>query len=73
MREFETVREALEFLETINNPKCEVKSATVKDVQEMNYETIASLCDLLGMSDVYLRDREGDSNGAKRNDNQTAL
>lgn len=58
MREFETVREALEFLETINNPKCEVKSATdengkqrpatIKDVQEMNYETIASLCDLLG-------------------------
>ena len=26
----------------------------IKDLQEMNYETIINLCDLLGMSDIYL-------------------
>lgn len=62
MAEFTDAHSALEFLETLNNKNCTIESATengkkrpatIKDLQEMNYETIINLCDLLGMSDIY--------------------
>lgn len=63
MAEFTDAHSALEFLETLNNKNCTIVSAaengkkrpaTIKDLQEMNYETIINLCDLLGMSDIYM-------------------
>ena len=70
MREFENVREILEELEAINNPQSELprhyekgtngtiteRPVVAKEPQELNYEDIASLCNLLGMSDIYLGD-----------------
>ena len=62
MAEFTDARAALEYLETLNNKNCNMVSATengkerpatIKDLQEMNYEIIINLCDLLGMSDIY--------------------
>lgn len=67
MREFENVHEILEELEAINDPQSELprqyetdtngttveRPATAKELQELNYEDIAILCDLLGMSDIY--------------------
>ena len=62
MAEFTDAHSALEFLETLNNKNCTIvlatengkkRPATIKDLQEMNYETIINLCDLLGMSDIY--------------------
>ena len=62
MTEFTDARAALEYLETLNNKNCTIVSATengkkrpatIKDLQEMTYETIINLCDLLGMSDIY--------------------
>ncbi len=71
MRDFENVREILEELEAINKPQSELpkqyktdtngttteRSVVAKELQELNYEDIASLCDLLGMSDIYLGGR----------------
>ncbi|QDD70170.1 hypothetical protein DM298_04225 [Lactobacillus amylovorus] len=63
MAEFTDAHSALEFLETLNNKNCTIvaatengkkRPATIKDLQEMNYETIINLCDLLGMSDIYM-------------------
>lgn len=63
MAEFTDTRAALEYLEILNNKNCTIVSATengkkrpatIKDLQEMNYEIIINLCDLLGMSDIYL-------------------
>lgn len=70
MTEFENVRKALEELEAINNPQSEVprtienigfdisplsRPVTAKELQELNYEDIVNICDLLGMSDIYLK------------------
>lgn len=30
----------------------------VKDLQESNYELLANVCDLLGLSDIYLDEEE---------------
>ena len=69
MKDFENARQVLEELEAINNPQNklgEVKEqnkdglifsqspATARDLQEMNYDDICCLCDLLGMSDIYM-------------------
>ena len=70
MRKFKNVREILEELEAINNPQSELprhyeidtngttteRPVVVKELQELNYEDIISLCDLLGMSDIYRAD-----------------
>lgn len=65
MREFENVRQVLEKLEAINNPKSDIirkygtginetaRLVDAKELQKLNYEDIASLCDLLGMNDIY--------------------
>lgn len=53
--EFETVKEALEYLLTLNNLKTrsivDGRLATVDDYKEFNLEALYSLCDLLGLTD----------------------
>ena len=53
--EFETVKEALEYLLTLNNLKTrsivDGHLATVDDYKESNLEALYSLCDLLGLTD----------------------
>ena len=65
MKEFENVRQVLEELEAINNPKSKLlrefgtgineiaRPILAEELQKFNYEDIVSLCDLLGMSDIY--------------------
>ena len=75
MTEFENVRKALEELEAINNPQSESprtiesigfdinpvsRPVTTKELQELNYEDIVNVCDLLGMSDIYLKDNQNE-------------
>lgn len=54
--EFDTVKEALEWLIEINSGKLKVngEEATTKQLQECNLETLYGICDLLGLSDLYL-------------------
>lgn len=54
--EFNTVKEALEWLIEVNSGKLKVdgEEATVEKLQEVNRETIYGICDLLGLSDLYL-------------------
>lgn len=79
MAEFTDAHSALEFLETLNNKNCTIVSATengkkrpatIKDLQEMNYETIINLCDLLGMSDIYMGGTNYGATDKRRNDDQ---
>lgn len=85
MKDFENARQVLEELEAINNPQNklgEVKEqnkdglifsqspATARDLQEINYEDIISLCDLLGMSDIYLGGTNYGATDKQRNDDQ---
>lgn len=64
---YKNVRESLEALNELNNSKTEfgmvkefdgnggvTRPATIKDLQDLNSEIIASICDQLGMSDIYL-------------------
>lgn len=75
MTEFKNVRKALEELEAINNPQSELpktienigfdinpvkRPVTAKELQELNYEDIVNICDLLGMSDIYLRGNQNE-------------
>lgn len=74
MTEFRNIREALEELEAINNPRTEIgkvreeydigaceHNATIKDLQEINYDTITNICDQLGMSDIYMRGNKNET------------
>ncbi len=75
MNAYDNVREVLENLEAINNYEnggvdryithadgsITQRPATVRELQELNYEDIASLCDLLGMSDIYLGEKWGNN------------
>ena len=55
--EFETVKEALEFLNDLSQAD-EIRTngqlATVEDVKELVFEATASIADLLGMEEIYL-------------------
>ena len=68
---YENVRDALKELVTLNDPnttfgkvstiidsgvKTGNRKFEVKDLQESNYELLANVCDLLGMSEIYLND-----------------
>ena len=53
MQEYETVREVLEDLIEFN--EADTESLIKDDVQEINLERLCNLCDLLGMSDIYLK------------------
>lgn len=57
--EYKTVREALEMLVSANEVAQENFTtnghvSTYEDLQEFNCEIAYNLCDLLGMSDLYL-------------------
>lgn len=66
---YENVKDALKELVTLNDPnttfdkvsiitdsgvKTNSRKFELKDLQESNYELLANVCDLLGMSDIYL-------------------
>ncbi|MGZ0156502.1 hypothetical protein ACXJQ9_04290 [Lactobacillus johnsonii] len=68
---YENVRDALKELVALNNPnttfgkvstiidsgaKTGERKFELKDLQESNYELLANICDLLGMSEIYLND-----------------
>lgn len=68
---YENVRDALKELITLNDPnttfgkvstiidsgvKTSERKFELKDLQESNYELLANICDLLGMSEIYLND-----------------
>lgn len=68
---YENVRDALKELVALNNPnttfgkvstiidsgvKISLSKFELKDLQESNYELLANVCDLLGMSEIYLDD-----------------
>lgn len=68
---YKNVRDALKELVTLNNPnttfgkvstiidsgvKTDERKFELKDLQESNYELLANVCDLLGMSEIYLDD-----------------
>lgn len=66
---YKNVKDALKELVALNSPgttfriiDSEVKTGErkfeVKDLQESNYALLANVCDLLGMSDIYLDDGE---------------
>ena len=67
--EDENVKDTLKQLVRLNEPgttfgkvstivdngiKTDKREFTIKDLQESNYELLANVCDLLGMSDIYL-------------------
>lgn len=71
MTEYENVRDALKELVRLNEPgttyskvstiidsgiKKDERDFTIRDLQDSNYELLANVCDLLGMSEVYLED-----------------
>lgn len=77
---YENVRDALKELVTLNDPnttfgkvstiidsgvKTGERKFELKDLQESNYELLANVCDLLGMSEIYLDDW-GNKNGYER-------
>ena len=66
---YENVKDALKELVALNSPgttfgkvstitnsgvKINRRKFELKDLQESNYELLANVCDLLGMSDIYL-------------------
>ena len=73
MTDFENVRQALEELIAINNIRTKLPRSkeldesgnvivkehkvTARDLQKMNYQDLVSVCDLLGMSDIYMNQK----------------
>ena len=70
---YENVKDALKELITLNDPnttfgkvstiidsgvKTGERKFELKDLQESNYELLANICDLLGMSEIYLGDNQ---------------
>lgn len=71
MIEYENVRDVLKELIRLNEPgtvfgkvstitdggvKTGEREFAIRDLQDSNYELLANVCDLLGMSEVYLED-----------------
>lgn len=69
--EYENVREALKALieitfseletaqvKVINDKKITVRPFELEDLQDANKEILAQICDMLGMSDLYLESQE---------------
>lgn len=56
--EFETVKEAIQFMLELSEKGATMKTngvdSTIDDYKEMYRETLYSMCDLLGMEDLYL-------------------
>lgn len=61
--EFETVKEAMKFMLELSEKGATMKTngvdSTIDDYKEMYRETLYSMCDLLGMQDLYLEDKGG--------------
>lgn len=73
MTDFENVRQALEELIAINNTRTKLPRSkeldesgnvivkehevTARDLQEMNYQDLVDICDMLGMSDIYMNQK----------------
>lgn len=70
---YENVKDALKELITLNDPntmfgkvstiidsgvKTGERKFELKDLQESNYELLTNICDLLGMSEIYLGNRD---------------
>lgn len=69
MKNYENIKEALEdlllyndrnteFLEVakkLDNGEENKREFTIQDLQMMNFEVLVSVCDLLGMSNLYLK------------------
>lgn len=70
---YENVKDALKELITLNDPnttfgkvstiidsgvKTGERKFELKDLQKSNYELLANICDLLGMSEIYLGNRD---------------
>lgn len=68
---YENVKDVLKELVALNSPgttfgkistitdsgmKNDERKFELKDLQESNYELLANVCDLLGMSEIYLDD-----------------
>ncbi len=55
--EFETVKEALQYLHDVSQAdeiRVDGQTATAKGYQELIFEVTACIADLLGMSEIYL-------------------
>lgn len=56
--EFETVKEAIQFMLELSEKGSTMKTngvdSTIDDYKEMYRETLYSVCDYLGMEDLYL-------------------
>ena len=56
--EFETVKEAIQFMLELSEKGATMKTngvdSTIDDYKEMYREKLYSMCDLLGMEDLYL-------------------
>ena len=61
--EFENVREAIQFMLELSEQGSTMKTngvgSTIDDYKEMYRETLYSMCDLLGMQDLYLEEDKG--------------
>lgn len=61
--EFENVRDAIQFMLELSEKGSTVKTngvdSTIDDYKEMYRETLYSMCDLLGMQDLYLEENKG--------------
>lgn len=71
MVEYENVKDALKQLVRLNEPgttfgkvstivdngiKTGERDFAIRNLQDSNYELLANVCDLLGMSEIYLED-----------------
>ena len=56
--EFENVKDAIKFMLELSEKGATMKTngvdSTIDDYKEMYRETLYSMCDLLGMQDLYL-------------------
>ena len=61
--EFETVKDAIQFMLELSEKGATMKTngvdSTIDDYKEMYRETLYSMCDLLGMQDLYLEEDKG--------------
>lgn len=60
---FENVRDAIQFMLELSEKRATMKTngvdSTIDDYKEMYRETLYSMCDLLGMQDLYLEENKG--------------
>ena len=61
--EFENVKDAIKFMLELSEKGATMKTnrvdSTIDDYKEMYRESLYSMCDLLGMQDLYLEEDKG--------------